>query len=174
MAAIPVWWCTRTVRRPARWQQENILKINNTNTFSNFFSSWTDSKDTIIFFFLSDRWLDISPPVLVSCQRFSLFCFYLITFQMSREKNEAKLRTHSLKNTTKYKWIRRFKARHKVLPWSFICLLPSLNGSSSMGILGSMLTTDTLVDSHNMLRELKLSNFLPCWSKAAKSKMGLR
>lgn len=67
-----------------------------------------------------------------------------------------------------------FKTKIEESPWSFICLFPSLIRSSSIGMLGSILATDTLLDSHSTLRELKLSNFLPCWSKAANSKMGLR
>lgn len=61
-----------------------------------------------------------------------------------------------------------------VLPWSFICLFPSFNSRSSIGNEGSMLATDPRLDSHKMLRELKLSNFLPCWSNAANSRMGFR
>lgn len=60
------------------------------------------------------------------------------------------------------------------LPWSFICLFPSFNNRSSMGMEGSTLATDTKLDSHKMLKELKLSNFLPCWSNAANSRMGFR
>lgn len=147
------------------------------NTFCNHRSIETKGK-TQQWFIPSNRQRDNSVCLhglrFTSCQIF-LSCFFLITFQMSKQKRKARPTTHSLNNKKKHKpSTQGFKASWRVVPWSFFCLLPSSNSWSSMGIVGSILARDTSVDSHNMLRELKLSNFLPCWSKAARSKMGLR
>lgn len=49
-------------------------------------------------------------------------------------------------------------------PCNFFWPLPSSWNTSCMCRSSSMLASDGLVDSHWMLRELKLLNLRPCWS----------